>query len=99
MADTKRGRERSGLGKERQRRLEEIEHDLAALREAGPTSFETPMVASYTVLPDEEPIRLECWGFEELGYGVVLHDEDGEELAYLSHESLIAIEPAPLETS
>lgn len=29
MADTKRGRERSGLGKERQRRLEEIEHDLA----------------------------------------------------------------------
>lgn len=94
MADTKRGRERSGRGKQRQYRLREIEDDVAALREAGPTTFETPMVASYTVLPDEEPVRMECWGFEELGYGVVLYDEDGEELAYLSHESVVAIEPA-----
>jgi hypothetical protein len=94
MADTKRGRERSGRGKERQHHLREIEDDVAALREAGPTTFETPMVASYTVLPDEEPLRMECWGFEELGYGVVLYDEAGEELAYLSHESVVAIEPA-----
>lgn len=59
MADTKRGRERSGLGKERQRRLEETERDLAAVRDSGSTTFETPMVASYIVLPDEEPVRLE----------------------------------------
>jgi hypothetical protein len=94
MADTKRGRERSGRGKERQHHLREIEDDVAALREAGPTTFETPMVASYTVPPDEEPLRMECWGFEKLGYGVVLYDEVGEELAYLSHESVVAIEPA-----
>lgn len=31
-------------------------------------------------------------GFEELGYGVVLYDEDGAELASLPHENLIAIE-------
>ncbi|WP_336342891.1 hypothetical protein [Halalkalicoccus ordinarius] len=52
------------------------------------------MVASYTVPPNEEPMRMECWGFEELGYGLVLYDEAGEELAYLAYGSVIAIEPA-----
>ena len=41
----------------------------------------------------ETPRTMRCEGFEELEYGVVLYDADGEEIGYVSHENLVAIEP------
>ncbi|KYH26901.1 hypothetical protein HAPAU_07890 [Halalkalicoccus paucihalophilus] len=95
MPDTKRGRERSGRGKRYQTRIQDIERELAALRESGPTLSETPLVASYATDPDGEAVeRLECYGFEELVYGIALYDDEGEQVAYVSHDNMVAIEPA-----
>lgn len=95
MPDTKRGRERSGRGKRYQTRIQDIERELADLRESGPTLSETPLVASYTNDPAADEVeRVECYGFEELVYGVALYDEAGEQLAYVSHDNIVAIEPA-----
>ncbi len=94
MPDTKRGRERSGRGKQYQSRIREIEQELAELRADGPTLSETPLVATYASDPDSENERVECYGFEELVYGVALYDEDGEQVAYVSHDNMVAIEPA-----
>lgn len=93
MADTKRGRERSDgeatpapAPRDRGRPRGASRGRPDDVRDAHGRELHRP--------PDEEPIRLECWGFEELGYGVVLYDEADEELASLSHESVVAIEPA-----
>lgn len=94
MPDTKRGRERSGRGKQYQTRIREIERELSELRDGGPTVSETPLLATYTTDPEGETEQIECFGFEELGYGVALYDETGEETAYVSHENIVAIEPA-----
>lgn len=95
MPDTKRGRERSGRGKRYQTRIREIEQELASLREGGPTLSETPLVATYTTdLEGEDRERVECYGFEELVYGVALYDEAGEQIAYVPHDAIVAIEPA-----
>lgn len=93
MPDTKRGRERSGRGKRYQTRLREIEQELTDLRETGPTVSETPLIATYT-REGEEGERIECYGFEELVYGIALYDEAGEQVAYISHDNIVAIEPA-----
>ncbi|MEM4780655.1 MAG: hypothetical protein QXG03_03705 [Halalkalicoccus sp.] len=95
MPDTKRGRERSGRGKRYQTRLREIEQELADLRAGGPTLSETPLLAIYTTDPDGEEVEeVECYGFEELVYGVALYDEAGEQIAYVSHDNIVAVEPA-----
>lgn len=93
MPETKRGRERTGRNKEEWWRRQEIERELATadrrFGEEGPT-----MQAIYTVDPDSDDRRtLQVEGFEELAYGVVLYDADGEETGYVPHEQLIAIVP------
>lgn len=95
MPDTKRGRERSGRGKRYQTLLREIEREVADLRNEGPTLSETPLVATYTTdNGDGDREHLECYGFEELVYGVALYDEAGEQIAYVPHDAIVAIEPA-----
>lgn len=94
MPETKRGRERTGRNKEEWWRRREIEQELATTDRKrgleGPT-----MHAIYTVDWDAEERRtLDAEGFEELAYGVVLYDADGEEIGYIPHEQLIAIVPA-----
>lgn len=51
------------------------------------------MKVVYTVEWDTEPRHISCEGFEELEYGVLLFDVEGEEMGYVSHENLVAIEP------
>ncbi|ADJ13645.1 hypothetical protein [Halalkalicoccus jeotgali] len=94
MPDTKRGRERSGRGKRYQTRIRDIEQELAALREGEPTLSETPLVATYTSEDGQDLDRVECYGFEELVYGVALYDAAGEQVAYVPHDAIVAIEPA-----
>jgi hypothetical protein len=93
MPDTKRGRERSGRKKRYQTRLREIEQELDELRESGPVVSKTPLRATYTADEGETVERVECYGFEELVYGVALYNEAGEQIAYVSHENIVAIEP------
>lgn len=93
MPDTKRGRERSGRTKRYQTRLREIEQELDELRDGGPTVSETPLLATYTADSEGSVERVECHGFEELVYGVALYDETGEQIAYVSHDNIVAIEP------
>lgn len=93
MPETKRGRERTGRNKEewyRRRMVErEIDRVEGEIRGEG-----TRMHVIYTTDWDSEEQRtLDCEGFEELAYGVVLYDVDGEEMGYIPHENLIAILP------
>jgi hypothetical protein len=94
MPETKRGRERTGRNKEQWWRRRDIERELATTdRQRG---FEGPtMQVIYTTDWDADEQRtLEVEGFEELAYGVVLFDADGEEMGYIPHEQLVAIVPA-----
>lgn len=51
------------------------------------------MKVLYTVDWNEKPRTLVCEGFEELDYGVLLFDVEGEEIGYISHDNLVGIVP------
>ena len=93
MPESKRGRERTGRNKEQWHRSQEIERELGTA-DRQIRGERSRMKVIYTVDWDSDEQRtLECEGFEELAYGVVLYDTDGEEMGYIPHENLIAILP------
>ena len=93
MPETKRGRERTGRNKEEWWRRQHIERELATEERRFGIDGPTMQVIYTTDWDADEQRTLDVEGFEELAYGVVLYDADGEEMGYIPHEQLIAIVP------